>query len=65
MNRPSTFNEINSLIDHLVENKLTKDEELLSKIYADLGCTAGNIFKLRFEAKTEETVPDPFGSGNF
>lgn len=63
MNRPSTLNEIDGLIDHLVENKLTKDKELLSKIYVDLGCTAGNVFKLRFEKKTEESVPDPYGSG--
>jgi hypothetical protein len=62
MNKPGTFNEIDGLITHLIDKNLTDDETLLSKIYADLGMTAGCVFKIRFEKRTNKTVPDPFGS---
>lgn len=57
-----TVPQIEGLIDHIIDNELTDDKEMLSKIYVDLGVTGGNIFKLKFEAKTGKTVPDPYPS---
>jgi hypothetical protein len=62
INRPNTVKEIDGLIDHLISKGETENKSLLSKIYIDLGITAGNIFKLRFEKKTRKEVVDPYPS---
>lgn len=61
--KPGTFKEINSLITHLIDENLIEDSNLLSKIYIDLGMTAGNVFKLQMEKRLgKDIVPDPFPS---
>jgi ribosomal protein S17E len=62
MSKPGTFNEIDGLITHLIDNNLTDDKELLSKIYVDMGVTGGAVFKLQFEKRTGKEVPDPYPS---
>ena len=57
-----TYTQIEGLIEHLINTGRTDDEELLSKIYIDLGMTGGNYFKLKFEEKTGKVVPDPYPS---
>lgn len=59
MKKPGTLKEIESLIAYLIKYDMTEDKKLLSKIYVDLGVTAGNLFKLKFEKQTGKSMPDP------